>query len=224
MATQTPPNQTVQYRNRDFTLDKVHQYVQQIGQPEQRYQAQKDVAQLLLDERMKIATTMEWWWNYTSQDLAARNTVSQVRFNEDWKEIKKVAAESKTNRERTITARAAILKNWGDKATELVAAHTSYNTLTKLRYLSNRRTYNEALPLINRAIVERFRTSFQDEELGPQASDYTKVRDKGDKLPQINQQHLNKFNLYIDDQGRLRQEKRQRRVLGTLPPDTPTTQ
>ncbi|MCJ1423186.1 hypothetical protein MMC29_001068 [Sticta canariensis] len=48
------------------------------------------------------------------------------------------------------------------------------------------------------------------------------VRDMGEKLPEIKQHDLERFNLYLDDGGVLKQEGRQGRILGTLPHDTPS--
>ena len=149
MASGTPEGTVVRYRDQEFTVEEVRHYVQQIGPPQERYDAEKEVGQLMIDDRLKMTKTVEWWWHYVEHD-SARATVDNLRFNEDWREVRKVANESQANRERIDTARKTMLRRWGERA-EKMASHPTYNTLTKLRYLANKHTYEETLPKMGMA-------------------------------------------------------------------------
>lgn len=107
-----------------------------------------------MESYLKEGQKLENWSNYVEHD-PARTTVSVNRFEQDWKEVSKVARESRTQREKVNATRKTILDKCGERASDMASAPTYY-TLTKLRYIANKYTsFDHGLSLINRAVLVR---------------------------------------------------------------------
>lgn len=104
---------------------------------------------------LKEGDVLEGWFGYVEHD-PARSTVSTLRFEQDWKEVRKIAKESRTQKGKVDAARKTIIDKWGARATDMASA-PAYNTLTKLRYIAKNANFDDGLALINRAILLRIR-------------------------------------------------------------------
>lgn len=206
MASGAPEGSLVRFRDQDYTKAGVMRQIQQIGPLAERYEAQMEVGRLLMEHHLKGERGIEIWYNYVEQDQA-RTTVGSRRFRQDWKEAKVVAKRSRSQREKVETTRRTILEAWGNRAREM-ASQPAYYTLSKLRILTGEYAFEQALSPINRAVLVRiyqYTKNKRDWSAEPQAVDYDRVRDRGEDLPEIKQHDLERFDLYLDDAGVLRQ-------------------
>lgn len=167
----------------------------------------KDVGQVYWEQYVEKGEELSNWFSFIEKD-PARKTVSILRFEEDWKGIRKATNESRSQQGKVIGARKTIMKRWGERATKMASVRTYY-TIAKLRYITGKHpNFEDGIALINRAILLRIRQCHAKNNpwtTEPQALDYEHVRDIGEELPQLTPQNLEKFNLYLDENKVLRQ-------------------
>ena len=116
----------------------------------------KEVSQIYWGQHLKSRVVVADWFSFVELN-PSRRTVTTLRFEEDFKDIKKAVNKSRSQKTKVDVARRTIMDRWGKRATKMASAKR-YNTLTKLRFIVNHvKSYEERIALINWAVLLRIK-------------------------------------------------------------------
>lgn len=171
-------NGLVLYKGQQYAVAALSQELKRYN-PMDKYDAQVEIRNYLLACRTRLEETIEQFYHYVIED---RTWVlcGRVGLDVEWKEVKRIAENSRRQRIRLEHARRVIVQDWGELARELVDDE-AYTTFSRIRTVSLHWSLAEARPLINAAILARIRrTDRRNREwtISPQLKDYDDVAKK----------------------------------------------